>query len=487
VLGMHSNDEGIGSESVGFEHDRVVSPTSGMAAVVTLTDDDLLERTRRLVCQSNRTLAALLAHLAEVETRGLHRRRACASLYIYCVYELRMSEDAAYRRVAAARLVKRFPAIFGCVERGELHLTALLLLAPHLTEANVGEVLARVKFRTKKEILKLVRLLSPLPDVPSRIEPLGLERRPAPRATWSNITQRWVRELEPEARPGNWLPSESEATGTDAAGADDSPVVETAPARNDAGTVEEPVVETAPTRNDAGTVEEPVERSTPALERDPGADSNLEGPQRFKVQFTASEEYVALVEEAKALLAHALPRADIAEVHLRAMRTLVAALKKRKYATTARGANSPAVVESPDAAKPPLDAASKSAAPSSRALGSWTSTTDESSADPAESPRRRDRYVPSAVRRAVFERDGNRCGYVDPRGERCRETSRLEFHHHEPFARGGPATLDNLSLHCATHNALAAEQDFGRAHMSVKREGLPHFTGRIVSRGECPR
>jgi hypothetical protein len=481
VLGMHSNDEGIGSASVGFEHDRGASPTSGMAAVVTLTDDDLLTGTRRLVGQSNRTLAALLAHLAEVEIRGLHRRRACASLYIYCIYELRMSEDAAYRRVAAARLVKRFPAIFGCVERGELHLTALLLLAPHLTEANVGEVLARAKFRTKKEILKLVRLLSPLPDVPSRIEPLGLERRPAPRATWSNITQRWVRELEPEARPANWLPQrEQEETAMDVADFDDSAVVETAPARNRAVAGEAPAFETAPARNHAATTEEPVEQSTPATERAERSPSNLDGPQRFKVQFTASEEYVALVEEAKALLAHALPRADIAEVHLRAMRTLVAALKKRKYATTAHDANSPAIVESPDASKPQLDVTSKRAEPSSRAPESWTSSTDEHSDDPAESPRRRGRYIPSAVRRAVFERDGNRCAYVDSRGERCRETSRLEFHHHEPFARGGPAMLDNLSLYCTAHNALAAEQDFGREQANEKRDDR-YFTERTVS------
>jgi hypothetical protein len=144
---MHSNDEGMG-ESVGGEGaERSVSRASGVEAVETLTNEALLVGTRRLVCQSNRVLATLLAHLGEVEARGLHRTRACASLYIYCIYELRMSEDAAYRRVVAARLVKRFPALFGAVERGELHLTALVLLAPHLTEANVGDVVARAKSR----------------------------------------------------------------------------------------------------------------------------------------------------------------------------------------------------------------------------------------------------------------------------------------------------------------------------------------------------
>jgi len=62
---------------------------------------DLLANTRRLVGRQNQTLAALLAHLAEVEARDLHRLRACPSLYAYCLYELRCSEDAAF--VAPAR------------------------------------------------------------------------------------------------------------------------------------------------------------------------------------------------------------------------------------------------------------------------------------------------------------------------------------------------------------------------------------------------
>ena len=127
-----------------------------------LSDGDLLASTRGLVGKSNQLLAALLAHLAEVETRGLHRSRACSSLYAYCIYELRFSEDAAFRRVAAARLVKRFPALLQAVANGELHLTGLLMLAPYFTPQNQLELLARAKFRTKKELGLLVRALETL-------------------------------------------------------------------------------------------------------------------------------------------------------------------------------------------------------------------------------------------------------------------------------------------------------------------------------------
>lgn len=139
----------------------------------TLSDQDLLASTRRLVGASNQILAELLAHLAEVESRGVHRVRLCTSLYTYCIYELRFSEDAAFRRVSAARLLQKFPGLYDVIARGEVHLTGLLQVGPHLTLQNFSEVVARAKHRTKKEIAKLVRELDPLPDVPSRIDPLG--------------------------------------------------------------------------------------------------------------------------------------------------------------------------------------------------------------------------------------------------------------------------------------------------------------------------
>jgi hypothetical protein len=182
-----------------------------------LSDAELLVATRRLVGRSNQLLASLLAHLAEVEARGIHRTRACSSLYVYCVYELRFSEDEAFRRVTAARLVCRFPALLDAVAAGELHLTGLLMLGPHLTAENFVEVLARAKHRTKKEIARLVRVLDPLPDVPPCVEPLG--PAPARRAPLAVSTPTWrqfvdamepVRELTAGDRPRDWMDSAAE-------------------------------------------------------------------------------------------------------------------------------------------------------------------------------------------------------------------------------------------------------------------------------------
>jgi 5-methylcytosine-specific restriction endonuclease McrA len=74
----------------------------------------------------------------------------------------------------------------------------------------------------------------------------------------------------------------------------------------------------------------------------------------------------------------------------------------------------------------------------------------------------------------VFEREGVRCSYVDGRGQRCRETNRLELHHLIPFARDGANVSANLALFCRAHNTLAAEEDFGRSFVESKREKVSH-------------
>src|SRR5581483_7923370 len=75
---------------------RITGVCCGMIeadALASISNDDLFVTVRRLTARSNVALADLLAHLGEVDRRGLHRLRACASLYTYCIYELRMSEE----------------------------------------------------------------------------------------------------------------------------------------------------------------------------------------------------------------------------------------------------------------------------------------------------------------------------------------------------------------------------------------------------------
>ncbi|HEX2873097.1 MAG TPA: hypothetical protein VHP33_17665 [Polyangiaceae bacterium] len=190
--------------------DDSADPNALSPNLAEISDGDLLAGTRRLVGASNQVLAALLTHLGEIEARGIYRTRACSSLYIYCAYELRFSEDAAFRRVSAARLVRKFPALLDAIASGELHLTALLTVGPHLTSENFCDVLARAKHRTKREIARLVRELDPLPDVPARIEPLGPVVKGVGRVSHEKtmLALYPVRYLAPGERPRDWMDPE---------------------------------------------------------------------------------------------------------------------------------------------------------------------------------------------------------------------------------------------------------------------------------------
>jgi hypothetical protein len=515
-----------------------------------LSDAELLTQTRSLVGRSNRLLADLLAHLGEVEARGIHRTRACSSLYTYCIYELRFSEDEAFRRVSAARLVRRFPALLDALASGELHLTGLLMLGPHLTAENLVEVMARAKHRTKRELARLVRVVDPLPPVPARIEPLGPAPAPVvpPEPSWEQFVGALnpVRDLENGERPRDWgLEDEEQA--------------------NDEALEPQP----AELTNERKGLESPETHASAPVHTERSGERPA--PQRYKVQFTATDEYVQLVDEAKALLAHAVPRATLEDVQLRAMRTFVEALRKRKYGTRARpgeaaqagdnrartpGNDSPPTPTADSATNDSAThsnprqrgepAANKTATPDSRdprrrgeptaneattsesrhprRRGALTAnetatsdsrdprrrgeptaneaTTSESrdprrrgefaaneaatseSLDPRQrgapaaneattsesrDPRRRGRHIPAAIRRAVAARDGDSCTYVDAYGRRCGETRRLEFHHLVPFAVSPAHEVVNVTLRCTAHNALAAEDDFGRAFVQQKQ------------------
>jgi hypothetical protein len=130
---------------------------------------------------------------------------------------------------------------------------------------------------------------------------------------------------------------------------------------------------------------------------------------------------------AQALLSHSVPTGDLAQVFDRALDALISKLEVRK-----------------------LGGATRRQMPFSSDAGS--------------------RYIPAAIRRAVWERDGGRCTFVSITGGRCRSRRFLECDHVVPVSRGGKGTLDNVRLRCGAHNQYEAERAFGRDFMRQKRQ-----------------
>ena len=113
-----------------------------------------------------------LAHIVEVDARRLYVPAGFPSMFLYCVHELHFSEEAARKRIHAARAARRFPAIFSAVAEGRLHLSAVVTLAPHLTEDTADELLAAAH-KTRAEIELLLAQRCPRPDVPARLEAIS--------------------------------------------------------------------------------------------------------------------------------------------------------------------------------------------------------------------------------------------------------------------------------------------------------------------------
>ena len=88
----------------------------------------------------------------ELDVRRLYLGEGYSSLFAYCTQVLHLAEGAAYNRIEAARAARRFPAIVTALEEGTVTLTAVRLLAPHLTEDNHRDVLASARHKGKREV-----------------------------------------------------------------------------------------------------------------------------------------------------------------------------------------------------------------------------------------------------------------------------------------------------------------------------------------------
>ena len=141
------------------------------AAISRMSDGELVARLGELWREERRLTAAVLAHLGEVEARRLYLPAACSSMHSYCTRVLGMSDDQAFKRIRAARAVRRFPVVGAAVANGRLHLAGVVLVAPHLDQQNAEGRVAEASGKSKAEIEVLVAGWAPKADVPPRVGP----------------------------------------------------------------------------------------------------------------------------------------------------------------------------------------------------------------------------------------------------------------------------------------------------------------------------
>ncbi|HUS63226.1 MAG TPA: HNH endonuclease, partial [Kofleriaceae bacterium] len=270
--------------------------------------------------------------------RRLFLPAACSSMSEYCVRVLGFSEQAAYKRIRVARVGRRFPHVLEVMAEGGLHLSGAMELAAHLTEENVGRVLAEARGMRMVEIRVLVARLAPRPDVATRVEPVAVQG---------------------ELAAGDLSARTAERSG----------------------------------------------RVAPLA------------PERFEVRVTVSGEVRDKLVRAQDLLRHQVPDGDVAAVIHKALDALLEKVEARKFGRTAR---------------------------------------------PRKAKSGRRTHVPSAVRREVVARDGERCTFLSEDGRRCESRGFLEMDHVVPVALGGDgASAERVRVLCRSHNQYEAERVLG--------------------------
>ena len=170
------------------------------------SDRDLLEAVARAAGHERLATAGLLTLLAELDARKLYLGEGYSSLFMYCMRALHLSEPAAYSRITAARLSRRFPIIITMLAHGELTLTTVTLLASHLTAENHEALFDGARHKTKREVEELIACLYSQPDIPA-----SLRRLPATAAAAGFATS-----TPTAARTGDaWLSDSTEAVASE--------------------------------------------------------------------------------------------------------------------------------------------------------------------------------------------------------------------------------------------------------------------------------
>jgi hypothetical protein len=375
-----------------------------------LADTMLVNRLTRLVKRDCANTAVLLAHIAEVDERRLYRPAGHPSMFAYCVEELRFSEDAAYKRIRAARAGREFPQLLTAIANGHLHLTAVSLLAPHFTRENLDELIAAATHRGKSEIEELISVRFGVPGSPASFRPMIRAVAPA------LPTPVPATHADDGATFGNLLAPSSEAP--------------TSPAQS------------AP--HECGQlVPEPVEGTQ--------VQSQSQNSAVFVLRVTISRSTLDKLRYAQALLSHSVPADDVAQIIDRALDVLIAKVERERFGVGARARR-----RSEERVRRHED---RERAQGAGAVGGAGAVSDGVS-----------RYIPVSVREAVWKRDQGRCTFVSITGGRCRWRRDLEFDHVVPVARGGEATVENLRLRCSVHNQYEAERTFGEEFMKRKRQ-----------------
>jgi hypothetical protein len=122
----------------------------------TLTDKNLVLSAEAELKSEREKLTSFLFHLKEIERRRLFSDYGYKSLFDMCVKHFKCSEDEAYRRISAMRVLKELPEVEEKINQGEITLTHLSIAQKHFRQ----EKKIQAKELAVEEKLSLIEQIS---------------------------------------------------------------------------------------------------------------------------------------------------------------------------------------------------------------------------------------------------------------------------------------------------------------------------------------
>ena len=397
-----------------LEQARCNMELMGISTAKNLSDADLTETLKKTIAAERSNIAASIACLIEITARDLHIRLGASSLFVYLTREVKLSESSASKRCAAIRAVRDFPQILPLIQSGRLHLSNISLISRHLTRENAARLISLAQTQTQRGLEKALAVEFPVAVKRDSLRPVICPSQHGSVALQVGDTPRF------DNRSDHRLDADEKSSHQ---------VSESL----DGGAGESHLgifaVEGAPPQAALGV----------------------------RVHATLNADAAAALE----FLVGAMPGKSASEI----LSLAVCELRRRRDVASTKPMNRK---------KAKMDKKCENENEKENENKNETPELEKSDGEPSKPSR----YISSALRRAVAQRDGYRCSYVAPvkygadgtgkaalensEVRRCEAVHRLEFDHVTPRAFGGQNTAGNLRLLCRSHNNLAAKDAMGK-------------------------
>ena len=403
-----------------------------------LSNKELLSHTKLLVQKERSIHIQVLRHFAEIDSRKLFFKKGFFSLFDYAVRELGYSEGAAYRRIKAMKLCCALPETANRLQSGRLSLSAASQLQVFFEKQDK---------KIKEEAKKALSLKSYEGKI--SVNESGGQKK-------SGEEQILIK--TPNTKEHLKIADSSQ----------NEDLNRTLPLSQEEKENLVKKVEGCSTR----TTEKLLSEADPSLSLLKREKVRFLGKGKVEVKIVIDEKCHKELEKLKNLLSHRNPNLSYGE--LISILSKEALKKHDPREKNTRQRKEEKVQENPSVKKQkfkkqsvelPVTSAPKSGqinqyskekptfAPKSEQIDQCSKEKFTFSLRPKHQIKKIKRYIPSHLRKSIWERDGGQCTYVHHETKRrCASRHLLQIDHIQPFALGGRTEKENLRLLCAGHN-----------------------------------